>query len=210
MVVPTSAQAPTEARTCRRTRPRRGGGRLIQRQLGHTDLGTTSTYLQGIDPSEIIDAVRARRQPNELRHRRADPLTADHNDPPPAAPAGGPVGSLGRTAARQPAHSPDFCLRSAAARSGSAGDQTRLGDRAAVTGSGLRFIRAMRFRRLLEPVRRRRVVALRLRVNTDPCADRAALLSVVRCDSAASWLRLARYSEGPGSLTASPRAPRTS
>jgi integrase len=29
---------------------------VIQRQLGHTDLGTTSTYLQGIDPSEIIDA----------------------------------------------------------------------------------------------------------------------------------------------------------
>jgi site-specific recombinase XerD len=24
---------------------------IIQRQLGHTDLGTTSTYLQGIDPS---------------------------------------------------------------------------------------------------------------------------------------------------------------
>lgn len=38
---------------------------IIQRQLGHTDLGTTSTstYLQGIDPSEIHDAVRSRRQP---------------------------------------------------------------------------------------------------------------------------------------------------
>ena len=36
---------------------------IIQRQLGHTNLGTTSTYLQGIDPSEIIDAVRSRRQP---------------------------------------------------------------------------------------------------------------------------------------------------
>jgi integrase len=36
---------------------------IIQRQLGHTDLGTTSTYLQGMDPSEIIDAVRSRRQP---------------------------------------------------------------------------------------------------------------------------------------------------
>jgi site-specific recombinase XerD len=36
---------------------------IIQRQLGHTDLGTTSTYLHGIDPSEIIDAVRSRRQP---------------------------------------------------------------------------------------------------------------------------------------------------
>jgi site-specific recombinase XerD len=36
---------------------------IIQRQLGHADLGTTSTYLQGIDPSEIIDAVRTRPQP---------------------------------------------------------------------------------------------------------------------------------------------------
>jgi integrase len=36
---------------------------IIQRQLGHTDLGTPSTYLQGIDPSEIIDAVRSRHQP---------------------------------------------------------------------------------------------------------------------------------------------------
>jgi site-specific recombinase XerD len=36
---------------------------IIQRQLGHTDLGTTSTYLQGIDSSEIIDAVRSRRPP---------------------------------------------------------------------------------------------------------------------------------------------------
>jgi site-specific recombinase XerD len=36
---------------------------IIQRQLGHTDLGTTSTYLQGIDPSEIVNAVRSRRQP---------------------------------------------------------------------------------------------------------------------------------------------------
>jgi integrase/recombinase XerD len=36
---------------------------IIQRQLGHADLGTTSTYLQGIDPSEIINAVCSRRQP---------------------------------------------------------------------------------------------------------------------------------------------------
>jgi site-specific recombinase XerD len=36
---------------------------IIQRQLGHTDLGTTSAYLQGIDPSEIIDAVRSRTPP---------------------------------------------------------------------------------------------------------------------------------------------------
>jgi site-specific recombinase XerD len=36
---------------------------IIQRQLGHTDLGTTSTYLQGIDPVEIIEAVHSRRAP---------------------------------------------------------------------------------------------------------------------------------------------------
>ena len=36
---------------------------IIPRQLGHTHLGTTSTYLRGIDPSAIIDAVRSRRQP---------------------------------------------------------------------------------------------------------------------------------------------------
>lgn len=36
---------------------------VIQRQLGHTNLGITSTYLQGIDSTEIIDAVHARRPP---------------------------------------------------------------------------------------------------------------------------------------------------
>ena len=36
---------------------------IIQRQLGHTDLGTTSTYLQGIDSSEIVAAVHARPAP---------------------------------------------------------------------------------------------------------------------------------------------------
>jgi integrase/recombinase XerD len=35
----------------------------IQRQLGHTDLGVTSTYLQGIDSAEIVNAVHARRAP---------------------------------------------------------------------------------------------------------------------------------------------------
>jgi site-specific recombinase XerD len=35
---------------------------IIQRQLGHTNLGTTSIYLQGIDPEEIITAVRTRRR----------------------------------------------------------------------------------------------------------------------------------------------------
>jgi site-specific recombinase XerD len=36
---------------------------VIQRQLGHSNLGITSVYLQGIDNAEIIETVRARRQP---------------------------------------------------------------------------------------------------------------------------------------------------
>jgi site-specific recombinase XerD len=36
---------------------------IIQRQLGHTNLGTTSIYLQGIDTEEIIATVHARRGP---------------------------------------------------------------------------------------------------------------------------------------------------
>ena len=36
---------------------------IIQRQLGHTDLGVTSIYLQGIDNAEIINAVHQRRPP---------------------------------------------------------------------------------------------------------------------------------------------------
>jgi site-specific recombinase XerD len=36
---------------------------VIQRQLGHANLGITSVYLQGIDNTEIIDTVHARRAP---------------------------------------------------------------------------------------------------------------------------------------------------
>jgi site-specific recombinase XerD len=36
---------------------------VIQRQLGHRNLGITSIYLQGIDNTEIIDTVHARRAP---------------------------------------------------------------------------------------------------------------------------------------------------
>lgn len=36
---------------------------VIQRQLGHAHLGVTSTYLQGIDTTEIIDTVHRRRAP---------------------------------------------------------------------------------------------------------------------------------------------------
>ncbi len=36
---------------------------VIQRQLGHANLGITSIYLQGIDNSEIIDTVHSRSAP---------------------------------------------------------------------------------------------------------------------------------------------------
>jgi site-specific recombinase XerD len=36
---------------------------VIQRQLGHSNLGITSAYLQGIDNAEIIDTVHTRRAP---------------------------------------------------------------------------------------------------------------------------------------------------
>jgi integrase len=36
---------------------------VIHRQLGHSDLGITSVYLQGIDSGEIIETVHARRAP---------------------------------------------------------------------------------------------------------------------------------------------------
>lgn len=36
---------------------------VIQRQLGQSNLGITSVYLQGIDSGEIIGTVHARRAP---------------------------------------------------------------------------------------------------------------------------------------------------
>jgi hypothetical protein len=36
---------------------------VIQRELGHMNLGVTSVYLQGIDNAEIIDTVHVRRAP---------------------------------------------------------------------------------------------------------------------------------------------------
>ena len=40
---------------------------VIQCQLGHTNLGITSIYTQGIDLTEIIDTVDARRSPSTRR-----------------------------------------------------------------------------------------------------------------------------------------------
>jgi hypothetical protein len=36
---------------------------VIQRQLGHANLGVTSIYLQGIDSADVIEAVQTRRPP---------------------------------------------------------------------------------------------------------------------------------------------------
>jgi site-specific recombinase XerD len=36
---------------------------IIQCQLGHANLGTTSVYLQGIDTEEIIAAIHTRQDP---------------------------------------------------------------------------------------------------------------------------------------------------
>jgi hypothetical protein len=36
---------------------------VIQRQLGHSNLGITSVYFQGIESGEIIETVHARRAP---------------------------------------------------------------------------------------------------------------------------------------------------
>jgi len=48
---------------------------IIQRQLGHANLGTTSIYLQGIDTEEIIAAVHGRSGAHDVRHRRTSALT---------------------------------------------------------------------------------------------------------------------------------------
>jgi hypothetical protein len=47
----------------RRDGPRRRPADVIQRQLGHTNLGISSIYLQGIDSAAVIDTVHARPAP---------------------------------------------------------------------------------------------------------------------------------------------------
>jgi integrase/recombinase XerD len=53
---------------------------VIQRQLGHADLAVTSTYLRGIDNTEIIHAVYERSVPMIPASPRARTrsLTVDH------------------------------------------------------------------------------------------------------------------------------------
>ncbi len=55
---------PTSCATRMRSRwPARVPLKVIQRQLGHVNLGVTSVYLDGIDTAEIIDTVHNRRPP---------------------------------------------------------------------------------------------------------------------------------------------------
>jgi site-specific recombinase XerD len=51
---------------------------MIQRQLGHSHLSTTGTYLQGISSEEIISTVHARRAPIDACQRRTCPLGHNH------------------------------------------------------------------------------------------------------------------------------------
>ena len=51
---------------------------VIQRQLGHSDLGITSVYLQAVDNAEIIETVHARRAPAVRWDCRTGPQTIEH------------------------------------------------------------------------------------------------------------------------------------
>ncbi len=57
--------APHQLRDAHALEPLREGVPLnvIQRRLGHRNLGVTSSYLQGIDPDEVVETVHARRPP---------------------------------------------------------------------------------------------------------------------------------------------------
>jgi hypothetical protein len=56
---------------------------IIQRQLGHANLGTTSIYLQGIAPEEIIMTVHMRRAP---MISASGPAAMTETQPPAGAP----------------------------------------------------------------------------------------------------------------------------
>jgi integrase len=55
---------------------------VIQRQLGHSNLGITSIYLQGIDNGEIIETVHARRAPMNPSQRIASTLIESRSSAP--------------------------------------------------------------------------------------------------------------------------------
>jgi hypothetical protein len=63
--------------------------------IQHTDLGTTSTYLQGIDPSEIIVTVRIPTPANHLSDGGPQALIARPSPTaaasPPASPSTSPT-----------------------------------------------------------------------------------------------------------------------
>ena len=51
---------------------------VIQRQLGHANLGVTSIYLQGIDSAEIVETVHGRRAPMIPAATALAQRTTDH------------------------------------------------------------------------------------------------------------------------------------
>jgi hypothetical protein len=53
---------------------------VIRRQLGQSNLGITSVYLQGIDSGEIIETVHARRAPTGPGQRLAAAVVAANPD----------------------------------------------------------------------------------------------------------------------------------
>jgi integrase len=70
----------------------------FQRQLGHSHLSTTGTYLQGIDTEEIISTVHARRAP--MMHTSAGLALSPYRGSAPRAPA--PVGQRFLRGKQQP------------------------------------------------------------------------------------------------------------
>jgi hypothetical protein len=89
----------TPPRTRRRDVPPGVPLLVIQRQLGHADLGITSAYLRGIDNTEIIHAVHERPTPMIPATASLTP-NAEKTEPVPKATAVRPRGKSGRTAAR--------------------------------------------------------------------------------------------------------------
>jgi integrase len=80
---------------------------IIQRQLGHANLGTTSIYLQGIDTEEIIATVHARRGPmmSATAGLRLEQLWRERPNPlPPSTTADPGQASVPRPAGRNRRH----------------------------------------------------------------------------------------------------------